>query len=114
MTSDGSLAALIAKLEQWSAESTANFKATFHVSPGRWLRMEAEHGTLGAYKLILTPQPREWWVERLTPSYQAKRLRWTVEAVALNPEFVTLFTDEERAVARERLDALGYDSSVES
>ena len=52
MMSNDSRAWLIAKLQQSSAEGTANFKATFGVSPRRWLQMEAEHGTSVAYGVL--------------------------------------------------------------
>ena len=109
--SDDSNAVLEEKLRQWSKEATADFKA--RVMPGRWLQMEAEHGSLKACKLILTPQPEGWWTEILTSSWERRRLKWSVEAIALNPEFASLFTDQERAVARARLEALGYDPSSE-
>ena len=48
MTTGDSDAALEAKLRIWSVEGTQDFKKTFGVMPGRWLQMEAEHGTRGA------------------------------------------------------------------
>jgi hypothetical protein len=41
-------------------------------------------------------------------AFERNRLRWTVEATALTPELAPLFTDAERAIARERLAAFGY------
>jgi hypothetical protein len=112
MTED-SMSVLLAKLDQWSAEATADFTRTFGVAPGRWLQMETESGTLGACKRILTDQPEEWWVPMLTPSWEKNRLKWSVEALAWNPQFRRLFTNDERAVARMRLAKFGYPVDAE-
>jgi hypothetical protein len=58
---------------------------------------------------LLQDHPESYWVPILQSAYDRQRLDWTVEAAALRPEFATLFTDEERAVARRRLTALGFD-----
>jgi hypothetical protein len=44
----------------------------------------------------------------LTHLWEAGRLKWSAEAVALRPEFERLFTADERAVAKARLDAFNY------
>lgn len=79
---------------------------TFRVAPGRWLQMEAESGTLGACQRILAG---EEFVTQLTDLWEAGRLHQTVEAIVLESEFAALFTDEERALARKRLEELGYE-----
>jgi len=96
-----------AQLHQWSIEATADFTRTFGVAPGRWLQMEAESGTEGAIKLILSPDwPETEWVKVLTQSWEAGRLHWSAEAVALR--FPLLFEPEHRAEARRRLEQFGY------
>jgi hypothetical protein len=113
MTQDDSLAALERRLEEWSTEGTADFRATFGVMPGRWLQMQAECGsTLSACKRILLPDyPEQWWVSALTPSLERKRMKWSVEVAAVT-EFSRLFTEGERAVAGERLKRLRYDPTA--
>ena len=43
-----------------------------------------------------------------TRLWELRRLDLTVEAVVLRPEFASLFTPDERAVARQRLDSVGF------
>ena len=109
MTTGDSNTALEAKLRRWSIEGTTDFTQTFGVMPGRWLQMEAMHGTLGACKEILKPHPDQWWMPVLTHLWEAGRLEWSAEAVALRTEFAPLFTADERSVARARLEVFSYD-----
>jgi len=115
MTSDAAPDPERARLErclrEWSAKATADFKRVFGVAPGRWLQMEAKYGTLDACKRILTPNPADpdGWVTVLTLIWEENRLDMTVEAAALNPEFVSLFTSAERAVAKDRLRKFGHE-----
>jgi len=104
--------AQVQALEQWSVEGTADFVKTYGVAPGRWLQLERELGTLGACKHLLRDHPESYWVPILQSSYEKQRLRWSVEAASLRPEFAALFTDEERAIARRRLAAFGYDATT--
>jgi hypothetical protein len=53
--------------------------------------------TRGACKEILKPHPDQWWMPVLTQLWEAGRLKWSAEAVALRPEFEPLFTADERA-----------------
>ena len=96
-------------LARWSVAATADFVNTHGVAPGRWLQLERELGTLGACKHLLRDHPESYWVPILQFAYDRQRLHWSVEAAALKPEFATLFTDEERAVAQRRLAAFGID-----
>jgi hypothetical protein len=66
--------------------------------------MEARYETLGACQEILKPHPDASWMPVLTHLWEAGRLEWSAEAAALRPEFEMLFTSEERAVAKARLD----------
>lgn len=99
-----------ARLKERHAIGTEDFNRVFGKAPGRWLQMEKQHGTLGACQLILTElgAGADWWVTVLTPLWEARRLHHSVEAVALEEKFAPLFTDAERAVARDRLTKLGY------
>lgn len=68
--------------------------------------MKAESGTLGACQRILATDE---FVTPLTPLWEKGWLHQSVEAIVLEPEFASLFTDEEKAVARKRLAELGYE-----
>ena len=96
-------------LAQWSEAATADFVKTQGVAPGRWLQLERDLGTLGACKHLLQDHPESYWVPILQSAYERQRLHWSVEAAALRPEFATLFTDQERAIAKQRLAAFGFD-----
>lgn len=110
MNTDDTSAALKA-LQAWSIAGTDDFTHTFGVRPVRWLQMEAEHGTLGACREILKAHPDHWWMPVLTQLWESGRLRWSAEAISLSPECERLFTAEERAVARARLDAFNCKSN---
>ena len=108
--SDPTRARLEARLKDRHAAGTADFKRVLGYAPGRWLQMEAQYGTLRACQMILTVNPDDpnGWATQLEPMWKCGRLQHTVEAVALEDEFAPLFTDAERAVARDRLTQLGY------
>ena len=82
-----------------SAKIECGYNAT------RFLQMVANDGGLTtAHKLLATPQPSDGFVTL----WQNQRLDLTVEALILKPEYASLFTHEERIIARERLEAYGY------
>ena len=71
----------------------------------RYLGMVTEHGALeGARRLLHAPTVSDGY----TTLWQAGRLDFTVEAVALQPEWADLFTAEEKTTARRRLEDYGY------
>lgn len=71
-----------------------------------FLRMLTEHGPLGtARRLITSSQPSTGFTEL----WRHQRLDLTVEAQVLRPEFIDLFSDEEREACRRRLNEYGYD-----
>ncbi|MCB0065285.1 MAG: hypothetical protein KDE19_24340 [Caldilineaceae bacterium] len=61
-------------------------------------------GVATAKRLLASDNP----AAGLTTLWECGRLDLSVEAKVLLPAFVALFTEEERAVARERLKAFGY------
>ncbi len=68
-------------------------------------RMVVELGAVGACKRL----PEESEVsEGFTRLWELRRLDLTVEAVVLRPEFASLFSPDERAVARQRLESVGF------
>ena len=98
-------ARLQARLRERIANSTVLFKRAFGYPPTRWLQMEAESGTLGACQRILASRD---FVSQLTPMWEKRLLGETVEAIVLEREFRSLFTEAELAEAKRRLSDLGY------
>lgn len=81
-------------------------KEECHYVATRYIQMVAEKGGVTAARSLLastTPQ------EGFTRLWECGRLDLTVEALVLNPEYVSLFTDQERKEARARLEAYGYE-----
>ncbi len=71
----------------------------------RFVPMIAERGGLGtARHLLHSPQVSDGF----TALWERDGLDLAVEAVVLRPEFDTLFSAEERELARERLESYGY------
>ena len=50
--------------------------------------------------------------QSFTRLWEMGRLNLSLEAIVLRPEFQELFSDEERRVAKDRLDAKGYSGIV--
>ena len=74
-------------------------------NPSYTLQMIPESGPLGTCQRILaTAQPSDGF----TRLWELGRLDLTIENIALQPQFSDLFTEEEQAVARRRLEELGY------
>ena len=72
----------------------------------RFLQMVHENGGFQtAHSLVHNKTPSEGYTEL----WKRKRLDLTVEALVLKPEWNELFTDEDRAAARKRLEDYGYD-----
>ena len=70
-----------------------------------FVRMVAERGGVEAARaLILAPSVSDGF----TRLWEAQRLDLSVEAHVLKPEFASLFTDDERQIARDRLREYGY------
>ncbi len=81
------------------AKDEANYNATYFVG------MLSTYGGLGTAQRLLASTEISAGFGAL---YERGRLDLTVEAVVVQPQFAGLFTDEEIAVARRRLDDLGY------
>lgn len=71
----------------------------------RFLQMISEHGGLAAARQLLWSDAPS---EGFTTLWERGRLDLTVEAHVLDPEFASLFTDEDREQARARLEAYGW------
>jgi hypothetical protein len=84
------------------AKAEADYNAT------RFLQMLGEHRGLKTARILLQMSSVS---EGYTALWERKRLDLTVEALVLRPEFKTLFTDQERTTARQRLADYGYQST---
>lgn len=74
-------------------------------NPTYFLRMVSESGGVGATKRLLADtQPQEG----LFTLYHLGKLDMSIEAMALNPKYTSLFTEAERTEARKRLRELNY------
>lgn len=71
----------------------------------RFLRMVNEHGGVETAKLLLHSNAVS---EGYVALYERQRLDLTVEALVLQPAWIPLFTDAERAIAKKRLTEYGY------
>ena len=72
----------------------------------RFLEMLHQHRGLQTAQILLhSPNVSGGY----TALWERKRLDLTVEALILQPEWEELFTDEDRNIARERLQKFGYD-----
>ena len=70
-----------------------------------FLRMVQERGGVGAARHLLADTEAQSGLTRL---WQLNRLDISVEALVLDDRWRTLFNDEERSIAQERLTAYGY------
>lgn len=83
------------------AKDEAGYNATVY------LRMLAEHGGLEtARRLLASSNVSDGFVSL----WECHRLDLTVENVVLQPEFEPLFTEQDREVARNRLQEYGFDA----
>ena len=71
----------------------------------RLIQMVTEKGGLATAKTLLASNEPQ---EDFTCLWDCGRFDLTVEARALSPEYRELFTDEERRIARQRLEDYGY------
>jgi len=70
-----------------------------------FIQMVAEYGGVkAAQKLLAMPEPSSGF----TVLWEYERLDLSVEALVLRDEYRSLFTNEERATARNRLEQYGY------
>ena len=77
-----------------------NYKATY------FFQMLHERGGLATAKYLITTDTPSTGFTKL---WECGRLDLTVEAVALKPEYASLFTEEELELARQRLKDYEHD-----
>ena len=73
--------------------------------PTYFLRMVNEHGGLTAAKRLLNAPEAQ---EGLTKLWELGRLDMSVEALILQDQWESLFSDEEKRTAQERLEACRF------
>ncbi len=71
-----------------------------------FLQMVHERGGVATARYLITTDAPSQGFTRL---WECRRLDLTVEAVALNPIYSTLFTQDELRLAKERLSQYGYE-----
>lgn len=81
-------------------------KREFGYNPTYWVRMIAEHGAVEAAKRLLRGARASDGFTRL---WEEGRLDLSVEFCVLLPEYALLFTDDECAEARRRLELYEFD-----
>ncbi|WP_019227245.1 hypothetical protein [Sedimentibacter sp. B4] len=82
-----------------TAKKELNYNAT------RFLQLVSEKGGLKAAKQLISKEDGTIGFEVL---WEMGRLDLSIEAHVLKPEYVELFTDEERKICKERLDKYGF------
>lgn len=80
-------------------------KVECHYNATRFLQMVSETGGLKAARSLLAASGVS---EGFTALWQCGRLDLTVEALVLSSPWTVLFTPPELAIAKKRLDDLGY------
>lgn len=70
-----------------------------------FIQMVSEHGGLKAAQILLAMREPS---SGFTVLWEHERLDLSVEALVLREEYAPLFMDEERAIARNRLEQYGY------
>lgn len=83
----------------------ATAKRELHYNASRFLQMVSERGGLEAARQLLHVCTVS---EGFTTLWERSRLDLSVEAHVLKPEYTELFTEDERLVARQRLDEYGF------
>ena len=71
----------------------------------RFLQLISEKGGLYAAKILISKDGGTYGFEIL---WEHNRLDLSVESHVLRPEYIELFTDEERNMCKQRLERFGY------
>jgi hypothetical protein len=84
---------------------TAEVSRRYNYNPTYFVQMVHEHGGVGTAKRLLANSAPQTGLFRLQ---ELDRLDISMEAIVLQKQFQSLFTEEELAEARRRLEALNY------
>lgn len=80
-------------------------KKELHYNASYFIKMVAEHGGVKtAQKLLASSEPSSGF----TVLWEHQRLDLSVESLVLRPDYLPLFTEQEREIARARLAEYGY------
>jgi hypothetical protein len=74
-----------------------------------FLTMVVDHGGLEAAKILLSSDAPQYGFEKL---WEYGRLDLTMEALALRPQYRSLFSDQELKMAEKRLRDYGYNFPI--
>jgi hypothetical protein len=90
----------------WSAIDT--MKDEYDYTPTLLINMINDHGAVEAVKrLINNPKPSSGY----TKLWELKALNLSMEAIILEKEWESIFSEEERLKAKKRLKEYGYEES---
>ena len=98
--------ALELQFHQDMLDVTGRCQQEISYNPTCWSRMVAEQGGVGAARTLLQGPPASDGFARL---WTEGRLDLSVEFRMLLPEHESIFSEAERAEARRRLEAIGFD-----
>lgn len=87
-------------------DGVAELKRDIGYNPSYFLGMVVEHGPAEASRRLIRSKEVSEGFSRL---WETNRLHMTAEAVALLPWYEQLFDDQDRQLARRRLEAYGFD-----
>lgn len=93
------------RFQQATLEGCAVLRKDYGYNPSYFLQMVYERGALQAAKSLLASERP---AEGLSTLWHLGRLDMSVEAMALMKECRSLFTHDELATARKRLDGLNF------
>lgn len=96
---------LEAQFEQEMLEGSRTLQKEYRYNPTYFLQMVREHGGVGAVRRLLKA---ENYQDGLTKLWELGRLDMSIEAAVLEPRWASLFTDDEKRIAKKRLAVLGY------
>lgn len=95
-----------AEFHREMVDGADRLKREIGYNPTRFLQMVAEHGGPDAARQLLKGNDAS---DGFTTLWDASRLDMSVEAAVLRPWYSSMFSDAERAAARHRLAAHGFD-----
>lgn len=106
MTEDEDIRAIRARFDAEMVDIYRRTGEAFEYWPNYFLRMVRKEGGVAAARKLLGDGKVSEGFLRLV---RARRLDLSVEYFVLKPRYATLFTPEERKVARNRLATYGFD-----
>jgi hypothetical protein len=95
--------------EEEALRSCEVLKKEHRYNPSYFLRMVQELGAVRAAQRLLASKEAQ---EGLTRLWEIGRLELSIEHMVASPRYDPLFTEEERAIARERLRQLGCEAQA--